>query len=318
MEVWMVILSACVMYAGSSVFFHHFPLLLHTKKPLTFMKKLRHISHRGGSGERPENTLCAFRNALAQGTEMLELDVHLTKDEQVVVFHDQNFLRLTGDPRRIDSLNYSELPTKFKQNIEIPFISGVTLDTTQFDIHYPTLEEIFQIFPDTPINIDLKIPSDKLIEKVHSLIKAYKRESSVIWGSFIDTTCQKCYQLNPDIPIMFSFKRVVLVTLSFWAGILPFIPLKESFLEIPMFDPNLFKTQSWKVTLAIRLLDLVWSKRFFQHLNKRGIVTFSWVQNSLADFDYCIKNKGVNGIMTDRPELLTSYFVSLDQETKAL
>jgi len=76
----------------SSVLFY-FPHLVHTKKKRTIMAGVKHISHRGGCFEAPENTIAAFRNAIKAGTEMLELDVHLTKDKEVVVFHDESLYR---------------------------------------------------------------------------------------------------------------------------------------------------------------------------------------------------------------------------------
>ena len=59
-----------------------FPQLLHRRLA---GRKMRHGSHRGGAGEATENTLPAFRNAVRCGSELLELDVHLTADQQVVV-----------------------------------------------------------------------------------------------------------------------------------------------------------------------------------------------------------------------------------------
>ena len=54
------------------------------------------IAHRGASGDAPENTLSAFRLAWEQGADAVELDIHLTKDQQLVVIHDPNTRRTTG------------------------------------------------------------------------------------------------------------------------------------------------------------------------------------------------------------------------------
>ena len=53
------------------------------------------IAHRGASGTRPENTLAAFRHAVALGADMIELDVQLTRDGEVVVIHDTSLDRTT-------------------------------------------------------------------------------------------------------------------------------------------------------------------------------------------------------------------------------
>jgi len=54
------------------------------------------IAHRGASGERPENTLAAYELAVAQGADMIEIDLHLTRDGGVVVTHDEDLAGLGG------------------------------------------------------------------------------------------------------------------------------------------------------------------------------------------------------------------------------
>lgn len=67
------------------------------------------IAHRGASAEAPENTLAAFRRALALKVDGLELDVQVTRDGVPVVFHDQALRRLTGAPRRLATQTWREL-----------------------------------------------------------------------------------------------------------------------------------------------------------------------------------------------------------------
>ena len=58
------------------------------------LETTRHIAHRGGAGCFPENTLVAFKGALALGADWLELDVHLSADGEVVVAHDHDLHRV--------------------------------------------------------------------------------------------------------------------------------------------------------------------------------------------------------------------------------
>ena len=54
------------------------------------------IAHRGASGERPENTLPAYELAVAQGADMIEIDLHRTRDAAVVITHDESLVGLGG------------------------------------------------------------------------------------------------------------------------------------------------------------------------------------------------------------------------------
>ncbi|KAJ3390653.1 Lysophospholipase D gdpd1 [Entophlyctis sp. JEL0112] len=69
------------------------------------------MSHRGGSLERIENTLPAFRHSAEMEVDILEMDVYLTKDGKCVVFHDDDLGRLCGLPgKKISDFYYRDLP----------------------------------------------------------------------------------------------------------------------------------------------------------------------------------------------------------------
>ena len=68
-----------------------------------------HISHRGGSRENLENTLEAFEFA-RKYTDMIECDVFMSKDKKVVVYHDNNMMRMNGVNKRLEEQNYDKLP----------------------------------------------------------------------------------------------------------------------------------------------------------------------------------------------------------------
>ncbi|MGD0017585.1 MAG: glycerophosphodiester phosphodiesterase family protein, partial [Verrucomicrobiia bacterium] len=67
------------------------------------------IAHRGFSGKYPENTLTAFRAALALGVDMVEIDVHETRDGELVVFHDYRLDRLCGVHGRVRDVTRAKL-----------------------------------------------------------------------------------------------------------------------------------------------------------------------------------------------------------------
>ncbi|KAJ3115620.1 Lysophospholipase D gdpd1 [Phlyctochytrium bullatum] len=116
----------------------------------TFGKKIQFphalMSHRGGSLEFVENTLPGFRySANVLKVDLLELDVYMTKDKQVVVFHDSNLERLCGLPnKRIGDYEYSSLPPLLIP----PYLKGKKEVVDDPDsTRIPRLEELFVEFP---------------------------------------------------------------------------------------------------------------------------------------------------------------------------
>uniref|UniRef100_A0A3Q1HTP9 GP-PDE domain-containing protein n=1 Tax=Anabas testudineus TaxID=64144 RepID=A0A3Q1HTP9_ANATE len=281
------VLSTITGYVLTSALLLKCPTLLHRRKRETFISK--HISHRGGAGENLENTMAAFKHAVELGTDMLELDCHMTKDEQVVVSHDANLRRSSGIDGKICNMSYSELP---------PYLGklGVTFQRECFceggeDKRIPLLRDVFEAFPNTPVNIDIKINNDTLIKKVSELVIKYDREHLTVWGNASNQIVKKCYKENPRIPVLFSFPRVLQLLGLFYTGLLPFVPLKEQFLEIPM--PSI-------------ITNLLMRKALFDHLTARGIQVYIWVLNDEEDFQRAF-DLGATGVMTDFPTKLKDF-----------
>jgi len=75
---------------------------------LDFDENVAITAHRGNSLQAPENTLSALRGAVAAGADYAEIDVQTTRDGRVVLLHDRDFMRLAGDPRRLEDLSLEE------------------------------------------------------------------------------------------------------------------------------------------------------------------------------------------------------------------
>ena len=95
------------------------------------------VAHRGGAALAPENTLVAFGNALKIGVDMVECDVHLSKDGELVVMHDPDLARTTNGAGQISGLTLAELK---KLNAAAKFGNGAWPEQ-----QIPTLDELLDL-----------------------------------------------------------------------------------------------------------------------------------------------------------------------------
>ena len=121
-------------------------------------------AHRGAKAVAPENTMAAFKAAMDAGADFIELDVQRTKDRQVVVLHDADFMRMGGDPRRVADLTAAEVAGIDIGRKRGPQFAGE---------HAPTLQEVIDLVRGrTKINIELKynVPDPGLAPAVVELL----------------------------------------------------------------------------------------------------------------------------------------------------
>lgn len=154
------------------------------------------FAHRGASMHAPENTISAFKLAIEQSADGIELDVKCTADGHVVVIHDQNVDRTTDGSGLVVRMTLSELKKlDAGSHFDAPF-QGETI---------PTLEEVFELFGNkTFINVELtnyRTPFDKLPLKVADLARKYNLESTLILSSYSPIALRRIHAYLPDVPI---------------------------------------------------------------------------------------------------------------------
>jgi glycerophosphoryl diester phosphodiesterase len=160
------------------------------------MSKSLNIAHRGFSGEFPENTMRAFREAVNVGCDGIETDLHMTKDGVIVLCHDESLDRTTDGTGYIAEHTYSQL---------CKLDAGIKYRTDYKSERIPNIDEFFQFVKDKAlyINLELKnniIEYENLEEKIIEKIYEYKLEDNVILSSFNHYSMVKVKEIDNKIP----------------------------------------------------------------------------------------------------------------------
>ena len=151
-------------------------------------------AHRGASAYAPENTLEAFSLAAQMGADGVELDVHLTKDGEVVVAHDDEVDRVSNGTGLIRNMSLMELK-KLCFNRTHPEFENVTI---------PTLKEVFDLLKPTGLHVNVEIKSDRLFfanmeEKCIKLAYEAGMADRVMYSSFDHLSLMRIKRIHPKI-----------------------------------------------------------------------------------------------------------------------
>jgi glycerophosphoryl diester phosphodiesterase len=150
-------------------------------------------AHRGAKAVAPENSMAAFQAALDAGATYAELDVQRTKDGQLVVMHDADFMRMAGDPRKVADLTAAEIAT-----IDIGARTG-----PQFaGLHAPLLAEVFDLARGRmKINVELKynVPDPDLAPAVVEFLRAGALIDEAVVTSLDYAALKQVESLEPRI-----------------------------------------------------------------------------------------------------------------------
>ena len=138
-------------------------------------------AHRGGAGLWPENSMLAFENATQLGIDLVEFDVHPTRDGRLVVHHDPLLDRMTNGEGRLNARTFDEL-------------SELTIKGTA-DGRIPLLSEVIEVFRHTPITLRIELKADADLQPYPGLEAALAAEidalgmmeRTVVTSFFIDT-----------------------------------------------------------------------------------------------------------------------------------
>lgn len=147
------------------------------------MKQPLVIAHRGASGELPENTLSAYELAIEQSADMIEVDLHLSRDGVVMIHHDAKLERL-GEPGEIRDHTASELS-------RLNAAPGTTLEE-----RIPTLLDVLDRFGERmQFNLEIKVGEDSAYDGIEDLTLAAVEERGLmprmLFSSFYDGVLER-------------------------------------------------------------------------------------------------------------------------------
>ena len=167
------------------------------------MKGMTSIAHRGASGFAPENTQGAFQKAIDLGTDYIECDVHLSKDGELIIMHDDKVDRTTNGKGFVKDFTLSELKK---------LDSGGKFHASFSGEQIITLDEFLdEFYGQVGLIIEIKKPLmyPTIEEKVAALLKEYPDLSSIVVQSFDVESMRKMHRLLPDLEIAILMKPSV-------------------------------------------------------------------------------------------------------------
>jgi glycerophosphoryl diester phosphodiesterase len=229
----------------------------------------------------------AFSGAVAMGYRYLETDLHLTADGVLVCFHDDEVDRTTNGSGPVSDYSFrdlSELDAGYRHRSD----AGHSFRETGVTV--PSLEEVVKAFPDVSLVVDLKI--DGLIEPLVEMIRDLELESRLIVGSFSDERLAEFREASAGTvptstgPIL---TRAWLLASRVGRG----AGGEASALQIPTH------------LRGVRVVN----PKLVETAHKHGMQVHVWTVNEPESMESLL-DLGVDGIVTDRPDLLKEVLVA--------
>lgn len=227
------------------------------------------FAHRGGASEAPENTMPAFEHAVRLGYRYLETDVHVTADGELLAFHDDRLDRVTDRTGAIADLPWSEVRRALVDGRE----------------PIPRFEDLLGAWPEVRINVDPK--HDAAVEPLAEVIRRTGAVHRVCVGAFSDRRLDRLQALvGPELCRSMGPRQVA--------------RLVAASRRLP--GGGGVTAPCAQVPTHQGPLPLV-TERFVAAAHRRGIQVHVW---TIDDRDEMVRllDLGVDGIMTDRPQVL--------------
>jgi glycerophosphoryl diester phosphodiesterase len=249
------------------------------------------IAHQGGDNLRPGDTLVAFQNAVDLGADVLEMDAHITKDDQIVLMHDERVDRTSDGTGLIEELNLDELK-KLDAAYKWSQDGGKTFPYRGQGVTIPTLEELFQKFPQVRYVIEIKKTQNSIDKPLCQLIREYNMQYKVLVASFHDDAMKNFRTTCPEVATSGSRNEVTPFVLLSKLHLTGFLlrSLKFNSLQVPYET-----SESYGIPIM--------TKQFIELAHARNIKIEPWTIDDPQRMKEYI-SWGVDGIITDSPDVM--------------
>jgi len=175
----------------------------HSKTDFFIPAVPRVFGHRGSAGTHPENTLESFAAAVAAGVDYLEFDLHMTRDGEVVVSHDDHLDRDCGRPGVIREMTYADLAVADAGRMFT--LDGATFPFRGKGIRIPRLAEVLAAFPKLRMIVEVKQIAPSVVAPMLALLDHAGVRRNVLVASEHQEPLDEVRQLAPEIPTNFSY-----------------------------------------------------------------------------------------------------------------
>jgi glycerophosphoryl diester phosphodiesterase len=237
------------------------------------------LAHRGGAALAPENTLAAFGLSSALGLRYLETDVRLTSDGQLVCFHDATLDRVTdgrGEVRHHDLAGLRRLRVHGREPV-------------------PTLAEALEAFPDARFTIDLK--DRAAIAPLVQLLRCRGIRERVCLAGAWDGALATVRREVPGVRTALGWRSLSALVSSSRTGARP--------------SPRLATGEFAHVPLRLGRVP-VFVERLVEGAHRIGVRVVVWTVDDVPDM-HRVLDAGVDGVITDRPDLLREVLIARGQ-----
>lgn len=245
------------------------------------------IAHRGGAALVPENTLEGFREAVGLGDVTLELDARMCADGEIVVIHDATVERTTDGTGTVAHKGRADLQ-RLDAGYRFPSDDVADHPWRGRGVRVPTLEAVYRQHPDRPVVIELKDERPGSAEALWRTVDAAGAQARTLVATNRTPPLRRFRQASGGVvPTAATVNEFAL----FW--LLSFLHLHRA------YDPPFQALQPPEVYKGIRVV----TPRLVRRAHEAGLRVDVWTINAEADMRRLL-DWGVDGIMTDRPDVL--------------